>query len=298
MPAGGIDYVKRSMLLSYEEMYRLVNLLSEHGVGKLRITGGEPFVRKDLMKFLASISGLKNLKKISITSNGVFLGEYLPGLKDLGINSINLSLDSLDRKRFNEITRRDDFEKVMDTFHALIDLDFMVKINMVVMEGVNEHEINPMAELAMRYPISVRFIEEMPFNGGSGRQPTLRWNHVKIKESLHQHFGKLVPVASEKDSTAERFRAEDMPGDLGIIAAYSRTFCGTCNRIRIGATGGFRTCLYGPEVLNFRDFMRSGHSDDALIEAFKKVIEKRARNGLQAEKLAKEKSTSMSILGG
>jgi cyclic pyranopterin phosphate synthase len=298
MPAEGIDYVKRSFLLTYEEMHRLVSLLSAHGVEKLRITGGEPFLRKDLMKFLHSVSGLKNLKKISITSNGVFLGEYLPGLKELGINSVNLSLDSLNRKKFHQITRRDDFEKVKETFHALLDQNFQVKINMVVMEGVNEHEINEMAELAMKYPVSVRFIEEMPFNGGSGRRPTLHWNHVKIKESLQQHFGKLAPVASEKDSTAERFRANDMPGDLGIIAAYSRTFCGTCNRIRIGATGGFRTCLYGPEVLNFRDLMRSGHSDDELIEAFKKVIEKRARTGFQAEKLAKEKSTSMSILGG
>src|SRR5476651_1620827 len=167
MPEEGIDWLSRAELLSYEEMLRVCHLLVDMGIDKIRITGGEPFVRKDMMQMLRAMAGIGGLSQISITTNGVLTAPYIPELKRLGINSINLSLDTLDAGRFFSITRRDEFAAVMNTLDELLKHDMEVKINAVVMDGRNTDDILPLVNLSKDLPVSVRFIEEMPFNGDS-----------------------------------------------------------------------------------------------------------------------------------
>lgn len=301
MPEEGIDYLPKQQLLSYEEMERLLRVLAARGVSKVRITGGEPFLRKDLMPFLHRVKAIPGIEEIHITTNGVLTLPHVPELKELGIKSINLSLDSLDRERFLRITRRDELDKVMATFHGLLAHQIPVKINAVVMEGQNTQDIVPLARLAEQYPVAVRFIEEMPFNGVGNNHATLHWDYRRILAELKTAFPQLHQGAKELYATAESFEIPGHAGSLGIIAAYSRTFCGTCNRIRLTAQGGLKTCLYGNDVLNVRDLLRSGASDQELETALLEVFGRRARNGYEAEAdshLIMPGFASMSTIGG
>ena len=177
-------------LLSWEEMFRLTRILHEMGIKKVRITGGEPFVRNGLLDFLTNLAGLKDLE-ICLTTNGVFVGDYIESLQKLGVRHINLSLDSLDRDRFQQITRRDDFAKVYENLIRLIDAGFQVKINAVVMQGKNEEDIIALTEFARAHPVSVRFIEEMPFNGSGLVEEKLFWDHARILERIRSQFQNL-----------------------------------------------------------------------------------------------------------
>jgi molybdenum cofactor biosynthesis protein A len=301
MPEEGIEYLPKQQLLTYEEMERLLGVLAGMGVRKVRITGGEPFLRKDLMPFLHRVSAIPGIEEIHITTNGVLTLPHVPELKALGIKSINLSLDTLDRERFLRITRRDELDKVLATFHALLRYDIPVKINAVVMEGQNTEDIVPLARLAEQYPVAVRFIEEMPFNGVGNNHPVLTWNYRRILQELRQAFPGLHQADKELYATAENFVIPGHAGSLGIIAAYSRTFCGTCNRIRITAQGGLKTCLYGNDVLNTRDILRSSDSDESLTAALLEAFGRRAKNGYEAEAnshLIMPGFASMSTIGG
>ena len=288
-------------LLSYEEMERLIQIFSKLGVDKIRLTGGEPFARKDLIQFIGSIVGIEDLKKVSITTNGILVGKYLQDLKRLGIGQLNLSLDSVNAENFKKITRRDEYQKVLDTFHQMLDLGFDVKINAVIMDGINDHEIIELARLAIEYPVSVRFIEEMPFNGGRAIAEGIRWNHLAILERLQSAFPNITKVTSESNSTSENFSFAGSKGTVGIIAAYSRTFCGSCDRIRITSTGELRTCLYGHNVLDLKGLLRSGKTDEEIKDEVIKVVQQRSKDGFEAEKLRGEKNPiqeSMSTIGG
>ncbi len=301
MPEEGIKYVDRSDLLSYEEMERLIRLLAGMGIDKLRITGGEPFVRKDMMEFLTRIREIEGLRKINITTNGTLTGELIPRLAEIGINSVNLSLDSLDRERFHRITRRDAFDKVMRTLHGLLDAGITTKINAVVMDGQNIEDLVPMAELTRDHPLDVRFIEEMPFNGEGSHYAHLAWNHRKILDHLRAHFPDLGKVPDPPHSTSRNYQVAGFKGRIGIIAAYSRTFCGTCNRIRVTPKGTLKTCLYDEGVFNVRDLMRAGATDEQLRDAFLDALGHRAKDGFEAERnrnFGSPVSESMSTIGG
>lgn len=301
MPEEGIKYVARQELLTYEEMTRLMSLLASMGIEKLRITGGEPFVRKDMMDFLRSISRLDGLRKINITTNGTLTEKLVPELKTLGINAVNLSLDTLDRERFFKITRRDEFDKVMGTYRALLEHGIPTKINTVVMEGKNTEDIIPMTELTRDQPVSVRFIEEMPFNGEGSHYAHLAWNHRRILDHLRQHFPDIEKIPDPPHSTSMNYRIPGFQGTVGIIAAYSRTFCGTCNRIRITPQGMLKTCLYDDGVFNVRNLMRAGATDAQLRDAFLEALGNRAKDGWEAERnrsFGLPVSESMSTIGG
>ena len=301
MPEEGIQYLPKKSLLTYEEMERMVRVLVSLGINKMRITGGEPFVRKDLVDFLEAIHSIPDLQQINITTNGVLVKEHLSKLKILGINAINLSLDTLDRERFFLITRRDDFTQVWETFHLLLDGGFKLKLNAVVMDGKNTEDILPMAKLTQTYPVDVRFIEEMPFNGEGSNYPTLKWTYTRILEEIKQVYPALQKLQDEKNGTAIHYRIPGSLGRIGIIPAFSRTFCGTCNRIRITAQGDLKTCLYDDGVLNVRDIMRAGASDIELKETFIRSFSHRPKDGFEAE--ARRLSgnpvkESMSTIGG
>ncbi|WP_345224179.1 GTP 3',8-cyclase MoaA [Hymenobacter koreensis] len=300
MPEEGITYVPRQELLSYEEMERVVSVLAGLGVRKVRLTGGEPFVRRGLLPFIERLGQIPGIHDISLTTNGVLTAPHVPELVRLGVRSVNLSLDTLDRARFLRITRRDELPQVLDTFYALLDAGIRVKLNAVVMDGQNIEDLVPLAELTRELPVSVRFIEEMPFNGGS-HAAMLPWNHVRIRQHLEQHFGPLLPVPTAPGATATDYAVTGHAGHIGIIAAYSRTFCGTCNRIRITAEGGLKTCLYDQGVLDVRALLRGGATDEELRTALTQAFRYRAANGFEAEQrrpVHQLSFESMSTIGG
>ena len=301
MPAEGIEYLPKNELLSYEEMERTVRILANLGVRKVRLTGGEPFVRRDLMPFIGRLSHIPGIDDISLTTNGVLTTPHVPELARIGVGAVNLSLDTLDRARFHRITRRDELPRVLDTFYALLAAGIQVKINAVVMDGQNTQDLVPLAELTRELPVDVRFIEEMPFNGGSHGVIEMPWNHRRIREHLAQHFPGLAPVPGKPGATATDYTIPGHLGRVGIIAAYSRTICGTCNRIRLTAEGGLKTCLYDQGVLDVRALLRGGSSDQEVSEALTQAFRHRAANGFEAEQqrpLHQLSFESMSTIGG
>ena len=299
MPAQGIDIVPRKELLTFKEMYRITRVLSELGVNKVRLTGGEPFVRKDFVKFLESLSYNKNLEQINITTNGALISNYISELEDLNINSINLSIDSLKKEKFAKITRRDVFPEVYKTFELLEKSKLNLKLNVVVQSGFNTDEITDFVELSKDKNIAVRFIEEMPFNGEGQREVNEVWNFNKIFNHIEQNYSEIEKVKSGKSSTSVNFRVDNYKGTFGIIPAFTRTICNDCNRIRITATGMFKNCLFDGGVFNIRDFIRDGASDNDLKELFIKTVHNKPENGFVAEENRKDDvSESMSTIGG
>ena len=300
MPEHGLDWLSRSALLSYEELLRLCHIFAGLGIDKVRITGGEPFVRKDLIKFLDSLSNIEGIKQINLTTNGVASLPFIPRLKELGIRSVNLSLDTLDRERFFEITRRDELPAVLKTLDALIEQQFHVKINAVVLNGNNDADIIPMAELTKNLPVDVRFIEEMPFNGGDHEAASPYWDHRKILEQLQSSWPDIQKLTDPPNSTAFHYQIPGFKGKIGIIAAWTRSFCGSCNRIRLTPQGMLKTCLYDNGVLNIRDAIRSGNSNDQIAEKLMIAFRSRHENGWEAEAAAKAEGSfeSMAMIGG
>lgn len=299
MPEHGLEWLSRSELLRYEEILRLCRLLVELGIRKIRITGGEPFVRKDLMVFLRELSRLDGLQEIALTTNGVATGAFIPELKALGIRSVNLSLDTLDRERFFQITRRDELPAVLNTLEQLLRSDFSVKINAVVMDGQNTDDLIPLAEMTRDLPVDVRFIEEMPFNGGD-HTATLQWNHRRILDTLQQQWPGLTALPPSPAATASEYLIPGHRGKVGIIAAWSRTFCGTCNRIRVTPQGMLKTCLYDNGVLNLRDLIREGLDDEVLRERLLLAFRSRHKDGWAAENARRNDPVheSMATIGG
>ncbi|WP_422359912.1 GTP 3',8-cyclase MoaA [Reichenbachiella sp.] len=301
MPAEGIDYLPKKELLSYEEIIRLATVFASLGVKKIRLTGGEPFLRKDFISLLRNLKRISGIEAVHITTNGVLTAPYLNQMKDIGVDGVNLSLDSLNRENFHKITRRNEFDTVMETLDGLTHHGFNTKINMVVMHGKNTHEVIGMAQLASDREISVRFIEEMPFNGSNMSTSQKNWSHMRILEELKGAFPSLKKLNSDPSNPASLYQVEGHVGNLGIIPAYSRTFCGACNRIRLTATGTIKNCLYDEGVLDIKALMRSNATDDQLREMLMETVQKREKDGFAAErnrKVDKNISESMSSIGG
>jgi cyclic pyranopterin phosphate synthase len=297
MPEDGIAFARKQELLSFEEMELLMGVFTRLGVRKLRLTGGEPFVRKDIMSFIERISKTNSLDEITLTTNGTLLAPHLSKLKELGIHKINLSLDSLNRERFFRISRRDCFESVMNVLQQMLHDSFEVKLNCVVMAGKNIEDILPFIALTKDQNVSVRFLEEMPFNGGD-HEEVATWNYLEILEHIRKAHPEIETLASEPTSTSVNYRIPGHQGSFGIIPSFSRTFCGTCNRLRLSATGELRTCLYGPPVANLRDLLRAGANERELEQAIINAVAGRARDGFAAEAENAATHHSMTLLGG
>lgn len=301
MPEDGIRYLPKKDLLTFEEIHRLISLLASMGITKVRLTGGEPFVRNDLMKLIRNIVEIPGIRDLHLTTNGVLTAAHIPELKKLEIASVNLSLDTLDKSRFHAITRRDEFEPVMNTLNLLMESQIPVKINAVVMDGKNIEDIVPLVELTKNNNVDVRFIEEMPFNGEGNHYPTLNWTYLKILEYIKEHYPEVYKIPDPKFSTSYNYHIPGHQGNFGIIAAFSRTFCGTCNRIRVTAQGTLKTCLYDDGVLDIRQLLRTGLDDEAIKEKLLTAFHSRSKDGFEAEAKRKNHtpvSESMSTIGG
>ena len=298
MPAEGIRFLPRRELLSDGELLCLVDILSQAGITKLRITGGEPFVRPGLMDLLESLVALPHLDTVSITTNATLIGPHIARLQRAGIRQLNVSLDALDAERFGKITRRDCFATVYANLVQLIEAGFRVKINCIVLDRQNTDQIVPLVELTRRWPVSVRFLEEMPFNGsGPPQAGPLHWNHHRIYDHIARHFPALQSLTSEATSTAQNYRVPGYRGTVGIIAAFSRTFCGSCSRLRVSARGELRTCLYAKNELSFRTALRAANPERAVNQLLHQALNRRFANGHNAEQNHNH-YTSMTSIGG
>ena len=220
-----IDIVNREELLTYKEMYRITRVLSELGVNKVRLTGGEPFVRKDFMSFLEMLDFNDLLDEINITTNGVLISKHLEQIEKLKVKSINLSLDSLNREKFKTITRRDQFDKVYEALEQLENSKLNLKLNVVVQSGINTDEIIDFVELTKHRNMAVRFIEEMPFNGTGQKQTDEVWNYNKILSEIKEGFPSIEKLMDKKSSTSMNFKVDNYKGTFGIIPAFTRTIC-------------------------------------------------------------------------
>lgn len=299
MPADGLSWKPRSELLSYEEIAELLPVFASLGITKLRFTGGEPFLRKDFMKLLRNTAEQNLFKSISITTNGTLTAEHVPELRELGISGVNLSLDTMDKQRFESMTRRDDFDKVLKTFHLLQEYGIPVKINAIIMENKNEEDMIALTGLTRHLDIAVRFIEEMPFNGRFGEH-RIKWDYKKITQHISEHFGPLTAIMSDQSSTSLNYNITGFKGSVGVIPAYTRSFCGTCNRLRLTPTGDLKTCLYATPDLNLRDALRKGASTDDIKEIIIRASSRRAADGFEAERLRGNQyiGESMATIGG
>lgn len=300
MPEHGINWLSREELMSYEEMLRICTILVKSGIEKIRITGGEPFARKDIMSFLHSLSRIDGLNELTLTTNGVLTAPYIPELKKLGVKSVNLSLDTLDRNKFFSITHRDELPAVLETLEQLLHHGIEVKLNTVVMDGRNTDDILSIVALTKELPISVRFIEEMPFNGDSHQYQSLSWDYIRVLNTIKKEYPEMAKLEDAAYSTSYNYYIPGHKGSVGLIAAYTRSFCGTCNRIRITPQGTLKTCLYDNGVMNVRDLMREGLNDVAIEQQLLNALGNRAKDGWIAEKNRANTPVheSMSTIGG
>ncbi|MCL6265935.1 GTP 3',8-cyclase MoaA [Flagellimonas myxillae] len=300
MPSEGIDFVKNDKLLTIDELISVSEILVGQGIDKIRITGGEPFVRKDLMVLLRALSKMTGLNDISVTTNATLIGPYIDELKELGIKNVNVSLDSINKETFERITRRDQFDTVHNNLIRLITEGFNVRINFIVLDGQNEQDMIPILEVMKHYNVSVRFLEEMPFNGGTKNFSGIKWHHKAILDHVAQAYPEFEKLESPKTSTSVNYKIKGHAGTFGIIPSFTRTFCGSCNRLRITATGDVITCLYGKPKANVRDIVRGESAKENIEKTILKAIGTRAKTGFEAQKEHSQTvfDNSMTSIGG
>ena len=296
MPEDGVEKLAHQDILSYEELERIARAAVAIGIEKIRVTGGEPLVRKGIVPFLAGLSRIPGLRQLVVTSNGMMLEEMAADLRGAGVQRLNISLDSLDPARFCQITRTGDLKRVLAGIAAADRAGFPVKINMVVMRGVNDDEIEAVASLALDRPYSVRFIEYMP-SSRAERWQSLVLPGEDILKRLAARFPLLPVPRSELAGPAREYRIPGAAGTLGIITPVTGHFCGDCNRIRVTSTGTARSCLFSGNELDLKPFLGEGAAfllEDALR---RNVMGKPGRHQLSAQS-ASHTPFAMSAVGG
>lgn len=299
MPAEGIDFASNNKLLTIEELITLSRIAVDMGIDKIRLTGGEPFVRKNLMKLIRELSMMQGLNDISVTTNATLIGRHIDELKELGVTNVNLSMDAVKKETFERITRRNEFEAVYDNLIRLVTNDFNVRVNFIVLQDQNIQDIYDVIELTKTYPLTVRFLEEMPFNGGTKSFDQLFWDHKRILDYVKEKYQNVEKVPSPATSTSVNYRIPGHKGGFGLIPSFSRTFCGTCNRLRISATGDVITCLYGKPRMNLRTLIRSGAPEEVIKEHLRAAVGNRAKTGFEEQqKYTGVFNNSMTSIGG
>ncbi|GAB2230203.1 hypothetical protein Droror1_Dr00014461 [Drosera rotundifolia] len=298
MPADGVELTPSPQLLSRQEIVHLADLFVSSGVSKIRLTGGEPTLRKDIVEICSELSELKGLKTLAMTTNGIALARKLPKLKESGLTCINISLDTLVPAKFELMTRRKGLERVMESIDAAIDLGFdPVKVNCVIMRGFNDDEICDFVDLTREKPVNIRFIEFMPFDGNV-------WNVKKLVpyvEMLDQVVKKFPSLKRHKDhpsDTAKNFKIDGHRGTVSFITSMTEHFCSGCNRLRLLADGNFKVCLFGPSEVSLRDPLRCGADDSELMEIIGRSVKRKKAAHAGMFELAKTANRPMIHIGG
>jgi len=272
VPRDLIPRLSHEEILTYEEILRLVRIGIRLGISKIRVTGGEPLVRKGVYGFLTDLSGLDGLADLSLTTNGISLKANLNKIKAAGIKRINISLDTLNRSKFEHITGLDLFAQVWQGIEMALSMGFHpIKLNIVALNGINDDELTDMARLSFDFPLHIRFIEYMPIGESQiGNGPLLLAPEIKKRISV---LGNLIPVPNTmNDGPAQRYHFEGAAGEIGFIHALSHHFCDRCNRLRLTARGRLRPCLLSDHHEDVKAIMRTGGTDEELAEVFFKAV--------------------------
>jgi GTP 3',8-cyclase len=300
MPAEGLDWLKRDAVLSFEEIERLVRILARLGVREVRLTGGEPLVRRDLPRLVAMLAAVPGVDDLSLTTNGVLLDRLAGPLVAAGLRRLNVSLDSLNHARFAEITRRDALDSVL---RGLAEAERYpelspIKINCVAVRGFTEAEIPALADLARRKPYIVRFIEFMPLDADATWRRDEVLAGAEIRRLIEGEFGPLVPLPAPTSSTSRRFRFADGAGEIGFINPVTEPFCSNCDRIRLTADGQLRTCLFSRREWDLRSALRGDVDDDGLIALLREAVANKELKHAINDPGFERASRSMSQIGG
>jgi cyclic pyranopterin phosphate synthase len=276
MPAEGLPLLPKKHLMTSDEIYAIAQTFVKYGVNKIRLTGGEPLVRKDFTRILELLTSLP--VDVSLTTNGVLVDRYIETFKTYGLNTLNVSLDTLQADKFMTITKRDQFKHTYQNIQLLIQEGFEVKLNVVLMKGFNEEEITDFVALTRDLPLSVRFIEFMPFNGNNWDKSRLV-TQKEILESVVGHFGenRLFPLKIEANATAKNYKIDGHKGTFGIISSVSNPFCDSCNRIRLTANGKIKNCLFSNDELDLLTPLRNQQALEEIIA--KAIFQKKAVRG-------------------
>ena len=299
MPAEGLPWLERSEILTFEEIARVVGLFASIGIRTVRLTGGEPLVRREFPRLAQMLSDIEDLAEVSVTTNGFLLERDAERLVAAGINRFNVSVDSLQRDRFYQLTRRDALDQVLrglETLSAFPEAH-PIKINAVAMRGFTEQEVLPFAELARRTPYQVRFIEFMPLDADHAWTPAQVLTGAEIRAAIEEVYA-LEPLAREPNATARVYRFADGEGRIGFINPVSEPFCADCNRVRLTSDGRLRTCLFSLNETDLRAPLREGASDDDIVDIIRAAVWRKELKHHVGERGFIQPARSMSAIGG
>jgi cyclic pyranopterin phosphate synthase len=300
MPAEGLQWLGREEILSFEEIARLVGVLARLGVDEVRLTGGEPLVRRDVPVLVEMLARIEGVRDLSLTTNGVLLDRLAEPLVKAGLRRINVSLDSLSHVRFAEITRRDALDAVLRGLEEAERHPELrpIKVNCVAVKGFTETEVPALAALARRKPYVVRFIEFMPLDADEAWREDDVLTGAEIRAIIEEHYGPLVELAGKASSTARRFRFADGVGELGFVNPVSEPFCSSCDRIRLTADGQMRTCLFSRREWDLKTPLRDGATDAQLVDLIRFAVRHKELKHRINDPGFVRASRSMSQIGG
>jgi GTP 3',8-cyclase len=300
MPAEGLEWLRRDQILTFEEITRLTTILAELGVDEVRLTGGEPLVRRGLPELVGMLAQVHDVDDLSLTTNGILLKRDARALVDAGLRRINVSLDSLDHVRFAQLTRRDALDQVLAGLAEAERYPQLrpIKVNCVAIKGLTEIEVPALAELARRKPYVVRFIEFMPLDADRAWTADQVLTGGEIRSLIEERYGALVELQAKASSTARRFRFADGKGELGFINPVSEPFCSSCDRIRITADGQLRTCLFSRREWDVKTALRDGRSDADVTSFLRFAVRHKELKHRVNEPGFVPASRSMSQIGG
>jgi cyclic pyranopterin phosphate synthase len=302
MPPEGIDWKQRDELLSFEEILRVTRVLVDMGIDKIRITGGEPLARRNLDVLIEQLAGLEGLKTIAMTTNGILLNGQTARLREAGLNALNISLDTLQPDRFMQIAKRDYFDAAMSGIAEALATGFdSLKLNVVVMAGVNEDEILDFVDFVKDKPMNLRFIEYMPFKSNSWSQAAV-FPFATMKQTIESRY-RLILIAPEFGAVAKDFALEDYsgqgyPGTVSFITSMTDSFCGACNRLRLTADGQIKSCLFHPAEVGIRDSLRRGVDDAELERLVASAVLQKQEAHPPMEELLQVENRAMIEIGG
>jgi cyclic pyranopterin phosphate synthase len=300
MPAEGLPWLKKAEILTYEEIERLARLAVQLGIEQIRLTGGEPLVRRDIPELVSKLRRLEGLRSLSLTTNGVLLKQLARPLAEAGLTRINVSLDSLVREKFARLTRRDQLDRVLEGLEELEKYPSIrpIKINAVAMRGFTEEEVLDFVRLARRKGYVVRWIEFMPLDADQIWRKEDVLTGAELKAIIEAEYGPLVPIRGDPSETARRYTFSDGIGEIGFINPVSEPFCSTCDRIRLTADGQLRTCLFATEETDLRTPLRSGASDEELMALIRQAVWNKELKHYIGDKRFKRANRTMSMIGG
>lgn len=296
MPQGGVEWLPHESILTFEEITRLCRLFAELGIRKIKLTGGEPLVRQNIVELVSEIKHIPGIEQVTMTTNGVLFAPLAASLRQAGLDAVTFSLDTLDRDRYAAITRGDHLGETLASLHAALTLGMRVKLNCVPVRGQNENELPALAALARDNPIQVRFIEMMPIGCGKGFTSI---PFVEIKAQLEAAYGESVPCKEELgNGPADYFTFAGFKGHIGFITAMTHPFCDHCNRIRLTSSGYLKLCLHHPDGISLLAPLREGRSDTELLALLRQVIPQKPAHHNFENARTESGAPGMNAIGG